>query len=949
MAPGNSGKDRAQAEWTGSSKAQQSWAQRKTTSDRRDRETEVSAPANSGSGYKPSANDTSRPSSSSSSRGYPSGGKKTYEKDPSLGSYDVNNRDQSGLPSMNTSSYNDYGGRGYSGGGRNHGGQYYDDQSRGGRRYDSDRRGPSHPSHRDGRNKHRDRYGDRSEDPGRHRGERWDRDRDRSDAYRPIQRDNRFGPEKQYDSPRDGRFQSPSSLRASPAPRPDYLKAPAPVEAKKVPAAVEAKTGQAASITPSDVTVSGPPTGSLKRVETSETTQAQENGLGINEINQDQGNNGASFASEMDVDVDDGDDAWLRSKKRSLPGVHRAIGGRLNKKARIIGHDEKPTATQPAKYASFLFALESPQLAHGLTPILDQMLSKSQKRRRRRKKSSGVGNSAQLGGRNTLPDRCQVNQDESKESLSEILTLQVASSAASPVTGPVSRFETTASATPALLPANGNASQSATPAIDNPSPASITAPADANAANLSTLKSMSPALIPVSDSVSPAAMPASNAPSPSDFKSPVSAPDSHNSFDKPNGTQHQINKKQNLKPVVESVEARGRVIEEVDPEDDIFGDHFVAAPVVQEFENLQAQRGIDDSDNAQGFYKVTIGEVLASRYLVKDILGSGTFAQVLRTYDKTEHMTVALKLFRKNDLLERMGRWEKKYLEYVADADREGTKSHIIRLYRDFRLQNHLCLVMENMDTSLADYIRKAGLKGLDDQVLPFPVIRTIARTIFSSLQFMLKHNWVHADIKPANILVNVANNDVKDVKLGDLGTFHHIEESHMENRNAGTPLYQPPELHLINKHDCSVDTWAVGCTLYQLFTGQTLFHDPADPHHMLQQIQEMRGPIGRRLLNDAEPALLFAYFTYDGSIWRFKNPETGNVQTFNTSGDHFIRTKIMNAYKLLVRTPGYPTTSLEEVQQFISLVDQCLQLAPDKRIKPIDALAHAFFKGVHA
>jgi serine/threonine-protein kinase PRP4 len=47
---------------------------------------------------------------------------------------------------------------------------------------------------------------------------------------------------------------------------------------------------------------------------------------------------------------------------------------------------------------------------------------------------------------------------------------------------------------------------------------------------------------------------------------------------------------------------------------------------------------------------------------------------------------------------------------------------------------------------------------------------------------------------------------------------------------------------------------------------------------------------------------------------------------------------------RLMAASSGLNDAETKEFHQFIDLLEQCLALNPDKRIKPADALKHPFF-----
>lgn len=61
-------------------------------------------------------------------------------------------------------------------------------------------------------------------------------------------------------------------------------------------------------------------------------------------------------------------------------------------------------------------------------------------------------------------------------------------------------------------------------------------------------------------------------------------------------------------------------------------------------------------------------------------------------------------------------------------------------------------------------------------------------------------------------------------VKISDFGLSSVFDDSKTQLSVVGTPLYQSPQVLMGHWYDEKVDTWALGCILFELLTGETPF-----------------------------------------------------------------------------------------------------------------------------
>lgn len=75
-------------------------------------------------------------------------------------------------------------------------------------------------------------------------------------------------------------------------------------------------------------------------------------------------------------------------------------------------------------------------------------------------------------------------------------------------------------------------------------------------------------------------------------------------------------------------------------------------------------------------------------------------------------------------------------------------------------------------------------------------------------------------------------------VKISDFGLSSVFDDSKTQLSVVGTPLYQSPQVLMGHWYDEKVDTWALGCILFELLTGVTPFNGTTVPK-ILNNIQK--------------------------------------------------------------------------------------------------------------
>lgn len=229
------------------------------------------------------------------------------------------------------------------------------------------------------------------------------------------------------------------------------------------------------------------------------------------------------------------------------------------------------------------------------------------------------------------------------------------------------------------------------------------------------------------------------------------------------------------------------------------------------------------------------------QFELRHAIASGGMGTVYRAFDTTLQREVAVKLM-KQELVNDPTALESFYREARACAALNHT--NIIHIYTFDEWEDRRYLVMELADRGSLD-----GLIETNHRVNELDVL-DIGVKVASALATALKHNLLHRDIKPGNILFNAD----AEPKLVDFGLARSAEADPEEGAAIwGTPYYIAPEKIRREGEDFLSDLYSLAGTLYHALTGHVPFEAPTiddvihahvhtpltPPHHVLPEISE--------------------------------------------------------------------------------------------------------------
>lgn len=215
--------------------------------------------------------------------------------------------------------------------------------------------------------------------------------------------------------------------------------------------------------------------------------------------------------------------------------------------------------------------------------------------------------------------------------------------------------------------------------------------------------------------------------------------------------------------------------------------------------------------------------VIAGRYELGKIVGTGGMADVYLAHDSVTGNKVAIKVL-KEDLSK-----NPKFVARFKQEARAASSMHhpnIVEVldagddtYTDEDGQEHprSYLVMENIQgLVLSDLTARGPLKVSE--------ATRVAAEVLAAVEYAHSAGIVHRDIKPANIMVTKTGS----IKILDFGIARAVADTFDDIAQTtsilGTASYFSPEQAQGKKVDARTDIYSIGVVLFEMLTGRTPF-----------------------------------------------------------------------------------------------------------------------------
>ncbi|HEX8144129.1 MAG TPA: protein kinase [Pyrinomonadaceae bacterium] len=247
-----------------------------------------------------------------------------------------------------------------------------------------------------------------------------------------------------------------------------------------------------------------------------------------------------------------------------------------------------------------------------------------------------------------------------------------------------------------------------------------------------------------------------------------------------------------------------------------------------------------DSANRPGQGSSLTGKIIEGKYKIESQIGVGGMGTVYRGSRLLIGDEVAIKILHQDKLSSD----PQAAMRFRREAQAAARLKHpnAVSIY-DFGISADglQYLVMELIEgRSLRQIIEEQG------PLAPSDAAEVIKQTC-AALDEAHRHNIIHRDIKPDNIIINVVDGGLR-VKVLDFGIakLRDQSESNLTQTGniVGTPHYMSPEQCLGEELDSRSDIYSLGVVVYEMMCGVVPFKAPVSMAVVVQHVNQPPPPL---------------------------------------------------------------------------------------------------------
>ncbi len=228
----------------------------------------------------------------------------------------------------------------------------------------------------------------------------------------------------------------------------------------------------------------------------------------------------------------------------------------------------------------------------------------------------------------------------------------------------------------------------------------------------------------------------------------------------------------------------------------------------------------------------SVGQLLAQRYSLVSLLGTGGMAKVFEAYDTVLNRIVAVKIMNAGDFSEH------RVVRFHRGAKAASAINHPnVATTLDFGLTN------DNRPFMVMEMVRGVTLRAIFKSagaVLPELALQ-ITEQVCQGMALAHKLGIVHRDLTPSNIIVEGLGTSQARAKILDFGIAMITTDEPITKQGTvvGSPVYMSPEQVQGKPLDTRTDVYSIGCLLFEALTGRPAFRGKTPLETMSMHVLE--------------------------------------------------------------------------------------------------------------
>jgi serine/threonine protein kinase len=200
-----------------------------------------------------------------------------------------------------------------------------------------------------------------------------------------------------------------------------------------------------------------------------------------------------------------------------------------------------------------------------------------------------------------------------------------------------------------------------------------------------------------------------------------------------------------------------------------------------------------------------------NNFIFKNVLGKGSFGSVYKATYIKEKNTVAVKKIRDDDQVRKAALKEIEILKFLGQFEYEIP---FIKYLGDFKENNIQFIVFELLDINLYEFYTKYYYQ------IDFSFLYNFIFNLCLGLTFLHKR-YIHADLKPENIMYDRRTKIFKIIDLGSSFDKDKVfKKPYIQSR-----YYRAPEILFGYTFNETIDIWSLGCIIIELIINKPIFN----------------------------------------------------------------------------------------------------------------------------